>query len=120
MDGEFEIKEADRLEDFIVLTWQGKEVRLSVELKKPILTPKFRPGEIEGLKGDMDMYLLVANYSFNVEGEIRRVSKIYGAGIVEEPQDFTQKNSFIANKRLEIDYKRLEGSHIKFEKKYWE
>jgi hypothetical protein len=120
MDGEFEIKEADRLEDFIVLTWQGKEVRLSVELKKPILTPKFRPDEIEGMKGEMDMYLLAANYSFNVGGEIRKVSKIYGSGIVAEPQDVAKQNSFIANRRLEMDYKRLEGSHIKFEKKYWE
>jgi len=109
-----------QLEDFIVLAGQGKEVRMSVELRKPILTPKFRPGEIEGMKGEMDMYLLVANYSFNVSGEIRKVSKIYGSGIVAELQDVAKQNSFIANRRLDIDYKRLEGSHIKFEKKYWE
>jgi hypothetical protein len=74
----------------------------------------------EGMKEDMDMYLLVANYSFNVGKEIGKVSKIYGSGIVAEPQDVAKQNSFIANRRLDIDYKRLEGSHIKFDKKYWE
>ena len=120
MAGASEKKELVTLEDFISLARQGKEVLLSIQLIKPILTPKLLPGEIEGMKEDMDMYLLVSNYSFNVGGEIGKVSKIYGSGIVAEPQDVAKQNSFIANRRLDIDYKRLEGSHIKFDKKYWE
>jgi hypothetical protein len=120
MAGAFDNREFLRLEDIIALAWQGKEVRLSIELKKPIIIPKFLPGEIEGMKEGIDMYLLVANYSFHAEKEVGKVSKIYGSGIVTETQDVAKQNSILANRRLDIDYKRLEISHIKFDKKYWE
>jgi len=120
MAGATDKSEPVRLEDFMALAREGKEVLLSVELKKMIVTQKVHPYEAEEMKSEIDMYLLAADFLFTVGRAISKVSKIYVTGIVGEPKDTAKQNIFIANTRLKLDYKRLEDSHIKFEKKYWE
>lgn len=108
-----------RIEDFIALAKEGKQVTASIELKKQLVSQKVHPEETEGMKGEIDMYLLIGNYSFTVGGKTNTVSKIYVYGSTEESLNDAKINKSIANERLKMDYKRLLDAKITLEEKYF-
>jgi hypothetical protein len=120
MAGETEKGELIRLEDFIALAKEGKEVQLTVSLRKQLVQQKFHPEQTEEKKGEIDMYLLIADYSFQGAGKKGKVSKIYVSGTVGEPLNATKQNTYIANARLKMDYMRLREVDIIFEEIFWE
>jgi hypothetical protein len=119
MSGEIEKDEFVRLEDFIAVAKQGKEVQLSVTLNKHVVTKKTHPAETDEKKGELDMYLLIGDYLFNVGGALNKVSKIYVSGIIGEPMNATRQNIEIANSRIKMDYMRLREVNIIFEEVFF-
>ena len=108
-----------RIEDFIALAKGGKQVDASIKLRKQSVSQKVHPGQTEEMKGEMDMYLLIGDYSFTAGGEPKKVSKIYVYGSSEESLNDAKINKSIANERLKMDYKRLQDAKITFEEKYF-
>ena len=108
-----------RIEDFIALAKEGKQVNASIELRKQLVSQKVHPEETEGMKGEIDMYLLIGNYSFTTGGKTKTVSKIYVYGSSEETLNDVKINKSIANERLKMDYKRLQDAKIILEEKYF-
>jgi hypothetical protein len=108
-----------RLEDFIHLAEQGKDVQLHLELRRQAIKQKVHQGEMEQGEGETNAYLLIGDYNFRMEGDRYRVSKIYVLGSAEEPADVAQLNSHIANERLKMDYQRLAGAGIILAAKYF-
>jgi len=111
--------EFGRIEDFIALAREGKDVRAEVELRKQILTQKVHPADTGDMKSEIDVYLLIGVYTFRVEKEVRQVSKVYVYGFFEEPAGAFWVNVNIANARLKMDYQRLKDAKITFEEKYF-
>ncbi len=111
--------EFGRIEDFIALGKEGKDVHAEVELKKRLVTQKVHPDETEDMKGEIDMYLLIGVYTFRVGNEVNQVSKVYMYGSLEEPPGVFWVNINIANTRLKMDYRRLKDAKITFEEKYF-
>jgi hypothetical protein len=108
-----------RLEDFIALAKEGKDIFASVDLIKKIVTPTVDPEQTEDTKSNSDMYLLVGEYNFNFAGEVRKVFKSYAFGTFAQSKDLMAQNIRIANERLKMDYERLRKTHIIFEEKYF-
>jgi hypothetical protein len=108
-----------RIENFIDLAKKGKDVRLEIELKKQVVSQKLHPGDTEEEKRQIDMYLLMGNYMFAVDGNVNKVSKVYVYGSAEESLHTLKINIYIANERLKMDYKRLKEVDIEFEEKYF-
>ena len=119
MSGEIEKDEFVRLEDFIARAKEGKEVQLSVTLSKQVVTKRSHPAETDERKGELDMYLLIGDYSINVGGAVNKVSKIYVSGIIGEPMNATRQNIEIANSRIKMDYMRLREVDIIFEEVFF-
>jgi len=119
MTGVDEIGDYRRIEDFIALVKKGAKVDLKIELKKRLVTEKVSPDVTADRKDEMDMYLLIADYIFKVEKDMKIVPKVYMVGSSEEPLDIIKVNSNIANARLTMDYQRLKDANIKFEEKYF-
>ena len=115
MSGEIEKDEFLRLEDFIAMANEGKEVQLTVTLSKHAVTKKPQPAET----GEKEMYLLIGDYLFSVGGVVTKVSKIYVSGIVGEPMNATKQNINIANSRIKMDYMRLREANIIFEEVFY-
>jgi hypothetical protein len=108
-----------RIEDFIALVKEGKKVDVTVLLRKQIVSQKVHPGETEDMKGEIDMYLLLGDYTFRVGNEEKLISKVYMYGSTEESLNDTKINKSIANERLKMDYKRLMEANITIEEKYF-
>lgn len=108
-----------RIEDFIALATEGKKVDVTISLRRQIVSQKVHPEETEEMKGELDMYLLIGDYSFTVGGETKKVSKIYVYGSSEESLNDAKINKSIANERLRMDYKRLQDAKITLEEKYF-
>jgi hypothetical protein len=108
-----------RLEHFIALAKEGKDIYASVNLIKKIVTPTVHPEETEDTKSNSDMYLLLGEYNFAVAGEIQKVFKSYAFGTFAQSKDSMAQNIFVANERLKIDYQRLRKARIMFEEKYF-
>jgi len=108
-----------RIEDFIDLAKKGKDVHLEIELDKQSVSQKLHPGDSEEEKSEMEMYLLIGNYVFEVDRNVNKVSKVYVYGSTQEPLNASKINVSIANVRLKMDYKRLKEGNIKFEEKYF-
>ena len=126
-----------RIEDFIALAKEGKNVYATIALRKPLVKQKVHPDETEDMKREIDMYLLIATYTFRVEKEVKKfskvymyeeaskgytrkeVSKVYMYGSLEESPDAAKVNKSIANARLKADYQRLREANITFEEKYF-
>lgn len=108
-----------RIEDFIALAREGKQVNASIELRKQLVSQKVHPEETEEMKGEIDMYLLFGDYTFTVGKDVKKVSKIYMYGSSEESLTDSKVNKSIANERLKMDYKRLSDAKIIFEEKYF-
>jgi len=114
-----EIGDYGRIEDFIALAKEGKEVNLEIELKKQLVTHKVPPGVTEDMKDEVDMYLLTADYIFKIGKDLKLVSKVYMFGSSEESPDALKVNTSIANARLKMDYQRLRDAKITFKEKYF-
>lgn len=108
-----------RLEDFIVLAKEEKDINASVDLIKKIVTPTINPEETVDTKSSGDMYLLLGEFNFRVAGEVRKVFKSYAFGTSAQSRDSMAQNIRVANERLKIDYQRLRTAHILFEEKYF-
>ena len=108
-----------RIEDFIAIAREGKQVNASIELRKHLVSEKVHPGATEEMKGEVDMYLLFGDYTFAVGKDVKKVSKIYMYGSSEESLNDSKVNKSIANERLKMDYKRLSDAKIIFEEKYF-
>jgi hypothetical protein len=108
-----------RLEDIISLAKEGKHIQTSIDLMKKIVTPAVNPEETEDKRSNNNMYLLIGEYSFTVEGETHKVSKVYAFGTVPHSGDSFEQNMHFANERLKIDYKRFKDVKIEFEEKYF-
>lgn len=108
-----------RLEDVIALAKAGKKCSGTVTLKKQGIKQKVHPEETEERKDEMDSYLLIGDYSFDVDAEKFQVSKVYVIGFGEESLDTARANRNIANGRLKMDFQRLKDAHIKFETEYF-
>jgi len=108
-----------RIEDFIALAKEGKDVKAEINLRKELIAQKLHPGDSEEMKGEVDMYLLLADYIFSVGNWKKPVSKIYVYGSSEESLNDAKINKSIANERLKMDYKRLQDAKIFFEEKYF-
>jgi hypothetical protein len=108
-----------RIEDFIALAKEGKDVHVEIELEKQVVAQKVHPDETEDMKVEIDMYLLIGSYTFRVGKEVKQVSKVYVYGSLEEPAGVFLVNTNIANARLKMDYKRLREANINVEEKYF-
>jgi hypothetical protein len=115
----YERAEFARLEDFVHLAEQGKDVQLQVELRRQAIKQKVHHGETEHEEREIDSYLLIGEYHFRMEGDRYKVSKIYTLGSAEEPAEAAQLSSNIANERLKMDYQRLAGAGIALSAKYF-
>jgi hypothetical protein len=108
-----------RLEDFIHLAEQGKDVQVQIELRRQSIKQKVHHGETEHGEGEIDAYLLIGDYAFRMEGDRYKVSKIYMLGSAEESADAARLNFNIANERLNMDYQRLTAAGITLSAKYF-
>jgi hypothetical protein len=118
-DEEENMAEILRIEDFLALAKEGKDVKAEIILRKESVSQKVHPGDSEEMKGDVGMYLLLADYLFSVGNWKKPVSKIYVYGSSEESLNDAKINKSIANERLKMDYKRLQDAKISFEEKYF-
>ena len=109
----------DRLEDFIALAKEGQHIEVSIDLRKQIVIPKVNRGESGNVKIESELYVLLGEYSFNVEGNVRKVSKPYMYGVSEESAKMALREMQIANERLKMDFNRLREGNIIFEEKYF-
>jgi hypothetical protein len=114
-----EIGDYGRIEDFITLAKEGKEVNLEIKLKKQLVTQKVHPEDTEDMKDEVDIYLLTADYFFKVGKDLKLVSKVYMFGTSEESPNALKVSKSIANERLKMDYRRLKDAKITFEEKYF-
>ena len=108
-----------RIEDFIALAKEGKDVKGLIELRNQPVSQKIHPGDTEELKGELDMYLLFGDYTFMIGSWKKVISKIYMYGSTGELLNDTKINKSIANERLKLDYQRLKDVNIHFEEKYF-
>lgn len=111
--------ELNRLEDFISLAKKGEKVSAEVTLRKQFVTQKVHPEETEEMKQEVDMYLLIADYTFKFGNDVKQVSKVYMYGSAEEPLTAVKIDINIANERLKMDYARLKDANISFEERYF-
>ncbi|MDQ7786749.1 MAG: hypothetical protein RDU01_04005 [Thermodesulfovibrionales bacterium] len=109
-----------RLEDFISLARKGEKVDLTVTLNKRIFTRKFSPHTAGESEDEIDMYILSADYFFVIEGNVNEITKFYVSGIEGESTAKTERNIYIANERLKMDYSRLKDAKIVFLEKFWD
>ena len=108
-----------RIEDFIALAKEGKKVDVTISLRKQIVSQNVHPGETEDMKNEIDMYLLLGDYTFKVSDREKVVSKVYIYGSLEESLNDAKIDKSIANERLKMDYKRMQDANITFEEKYF-
>ena len=108
-----------RLEDYVVLAQQGKQVRVDVKLRKQLVQQKVHPEETTDLRAEIGMYLLMADFTLTVEGESCVVTKLYAFGAQGEPLETAGASRSIANARLKMDYKRLKDATIAVDEKYF-
>jgi hypothetical protein len=108
-----------RIEDFIALAKEGKQVIASIELRKKIVSEKVHPGTFDQIKSEVDMYLLFGDYTFSVGKDMKKISKIYMYGSSEEGLNEANINKSIANARLKMDYKRLRDANIILKEKFF-
>jgi hypothetical protein len=111
--------ELTRIEDFISLAREGKDIQLTIALKKQLVSQKVHPGATEEMRDEVDMYLLVGDYSFKIGKDLKQISKVYMYGSTGESMIDSNVNKNIANQRLKTDYKRMLEANIVFEENYF-
>ncbi len=107
-----------RLEDFIKMAKTGATVNASIDLQKRSVMPKIHPDDNE-MKGESEMYLLSAIFTFKYGNEERKVSKVYLLGSAGESGEDSRVYKNITNARLKEDYKRLKNANISIEEIYF-
>ena len=108
-----------RIEDFIALAKEGKDVNVTIDLRQEFISRKMHHGDTEELKGELAMYLLFGDYTFKIGDWEKVVSKVYMYGSTGESLNDTRIAKSIANERLRLDYQRLKDVNIHFEEKYF-
>jgi len=108
-----------RIEDFITLAKEGKDVSAKIGLRQEFVSQKVHPADTEELKEAIDMYLLIGDYTFRIGSWEKTVSKVYVHSSTGESLSDTKINKSIANERLKLDYQRLKDAKIHFEEKYF-
>jgi len=108
-----------RLEDYVVLARQGKRVRVDVKLRKEAVSQKVHPEQTTDMRDEIGMYLLMADFTFTVEGESCVVTKVYAFGAQGEPMESANVSRSVATARLKMDYKRLKDANIAVDEKYF-
>ena len=108
-----------RLEDFIVLAEGGQKVEAKIELRKQSIIQEVLPYDTEERRNEVDAYLLIGDYRFELGGESYKLSKVYLMGCTTEPAYMANLNKNIANNRLKMDYQRLKDADIKLKAKYF-
>jgi hypothetical protein len=119
MSGEYDKIRLSRLEYFIDLAKKGKKVRVEVDLRSHRVAQKVHPDETDDATGDADMYLLIADFLCESDGEVSTVSKIYVYGAISESVAAGRVNRGVANERLKMDYKRLKDAKIDLAEKFF-
>jgi hypothetical protein len=119
MAGTPEINELSRIEDFIALARKGKTISATIALRKQLAAQKVHPDATEEMRDEIEIYLLIADYTFSLRQDTGEVSKVYVYGSTGESLNEVKINLSIANERLKMDYKRLQQAHIKFEERYF-
>lgn len=128
MSGVFEKGKMVRLEDFIVLANEGKDVHMDIKLREELVIRKVDAQEKVEKKDELHMCLLLADYTFKIDAEIHTVTKVYNFGSKLEKNDdkqfvdealYDKSLKDIANHRLSADYERLRKANIKFLPKYF-
>lgn len=107
-----------RLEDIISWAREGKEIKAEVALTKQDIIQKVlvEAGDAE----EIDAYLLIGDFTFQVGDKSYEVSKSYLRGYATESLDVSAANRNIANDRLKMDYQRLMQAGVKLEENYFE
>ena len=108
-----------RIEDFIALAKEGKDVSVKIDLRQEFVSQKVHPADTEELKGAIDMYLLFGDFTFRIGSWKKVISKVYMHGSTGESLSDTKISKSIANERLKLDYRRLKDVNIHFEEKYF-
>lgn len=108
-----------RLEDFILVSKEGKKVQADIELRKVTVKQKVHPETTEDTSTEIDAYMLIGDYVFRVGEDVYKVSKPYLLGFLGEPLDTIKLEKNIANERLKLDYGRLREAKIEIEEKYF-
>lgn len=108
-----------RLEDFIVLSKGGQKLEAEIGLRKQYIIQEVNPDETGERRDEVDAYLLIGDYDFELEGESYKLSKVYLMGYTTEPAYIAELNRNIANNRLKMDYQRLKDADIKLKAKYF-
>ena len=115
----FEQDELAMLEDFIRLAKEGKDVRVSINLRTLNIPVKVHPAHTEEGKSETESYLLIGDYSCSVGEEVQKVPKVYMYGSADESLSTAKMHKNIANERLKRDYSRLKEAKIKVDEKYF-
>ena len=108
-----------RLEDFISFAKTGTKIDATVELHKQFVAQKVHPGNSEEMNREVEIYLLTADFNFNLGTDSRKVTKVYLIGSPAESLEDSRVQVNIANARLMDDYKRLKGVNIAFVEKFY-
>ncbi len=108
--------ELARIEDFIALALKGEKVTASVVLREQSVIQKVHHQQTEDMDNELDMYILIGDFTFVVGADEKKISKSYVFGSKESTSDL-KINKNIANARLKADYKRLREAKIKLTEK---
>ncbi len=117
MIGTAELTDLVRLEDFIASAKKGLKISATVDLQKQYVSQRIHPENNEELKSEVNMYLLLGNFTFKIGNKEIIVSKVYMFGSAEESASDARINTNIANARLREDYKRLAAANMPVEEK---
>ena len=108
-----------RLEDFIEVAKAGKQVEMEVELREQSMIQVIHNREINDTEDKINTYLLIADYTFKIDDQLHKLSKVYMYAAAEESQNSLRVNRTIANARLQVDYNRLKAANINFHEKFF-
>lgn len=117
--GKPELGRKERLEGFIELAKSGQQLRILVDLYARNVKQLGHPDETDDIMDELDMSLLVADFSALGIDDEPRVTKVYAVSPINEKEVDAKITRHIANERLKMDYKRLQDAHIELEEKYF-
>ena len=109
----------ERLEDLIALAISRNKGQFEVKLRKEIVKQDTLAEEADKQKAGKNWYLLMADFALagSGGGKIRRVTKVYAFGDINETGAEEMVIRSIANERLKMDYQRFRDAGIKYQEK---
>ena len=111
--------ELGRLEDFVELGRQGNRIEAEVELRKQSMIQKINTEGADDSGGDIETYLLMADYTFRMRDQTHKISKVYMFAVATESARAARANTTIANARLQVDYERLKAANVAFSERFF-